>query len=313
MSRLLGPIALILFAAQAAAQAQRPQLSAAEAQKFEAALKSNPEDRAARSALLDYYFLARVDPAVTIPARRRHILWLIEHTPSDALAGSPAGTIDASGHWLADPQGFKLASDAWRAQAAKQEVSAPMLVNAAYFFKLSDKAFTIHLLERALTLEPTSKDIAAGLGSEYALAIMGVTMVNKNGYPLGADPNLTQSAAAKRARVALTTSRNPYVLAKAGYMLSWQGAVLYYSRKLAFDTAPLAESALQRAVSIAPGDPDVSNYLEQHHAILRELESRGGGGGPAAPPPARRRAGRHPLPSHPPFSRRFLFLLRRRR
>ena len=44
----------------------------------------------------------------------------------------------------------------------------------------------------------------------------------------------------------------------------------------AFDTAPLAESTLQRAVGLAPGDPDVANYLEQHHAIQREIQAATG-------------------------------------
>src|SRR4249919_679635 len=136
MYRLLGSVALVVFAAQA----QRPQISAIPAQSFEAALKSNPKDRAARSALLNYYFLnSRLDPAEAIPARRRHILWLIENTPADDLAGAPAATIDAAGHYLADPQGFKLASAAWRAQTARRDINAKALANAAYFFKLSDK------------------------------------------------------------------------------------------------------------------------------------------------------------------------------
>jgi hypothetical protein len=169
---------------------------------------------------------------------------LIGNTPGDELAGTSAATIDAAGHRLADPQGFKLASDAWRAQTAKPDVSASALVNAAYFFRLSDKAFTINFLERAATLEPTNKEIAARLGDAYALAIMGVTMVNKNGYPLGTDPAQLQSPVAKTARDALAASTNPYVLAVAGYQLSFQGAILRGSGKLAFDTGPLAESAL---------------------------------------------------------------------
>jgi hypothetical protein len=111
MNRLLACMALVLFSAQVEAQAPRPQVSAAQAQQFEGALKSNPKDRAARKALLDYYFLnSALAPAVAIPARRRHILWLIENTPSDELAGTSAATIDAAGHRLADPEGFNRPS-----------------------------------------------------------------------------------------------------------------------------------------------------------------------------------------------------------
>ena len=91
------------------------------------------------------------------------------------------------------------------------------------------------------------------------MAILGVTMLNKNGYPLGSDPALVQSPVAQQAHDKLAASTNPYVLAVAGYQLSFQGAILRGSGKLAFDAGPLAESVLQRAVSLAPNDPDVAS------------------------------------------------------
>src|SRR6185295_18245223 len=109
MRRLFGFVVLIVFGAQALAQARRPQPSAAQAEQLEATLKTNPQDSAARGALLDYYFLnSALNPADAIPARRRHILWLIQNAPASELAGLPAASIDAAGHRLADPQGFKL-------------------------------------------------------------------------------------------------------------------------------------------------------------------------------------------------------------
>lgn len=274
MKRLLACSALIVIAAHLEAQARRPQLSAAQAQQLEATLQSNPRDRAARTALLDDYFLNSSLPAtVAIPARRRHILWLIENTPSDALAGTSAATIDAAGHRLADPQGFKLASAAWKAQVSKPDATAATLANAAFFFKLSDKPFTIGLMERAVTLDPGNKDICAGLGEAYAIAIMGVTMINKNGYPLGSDAALVRSPIAQRSHDKLAASANPYVLAVAGYQLSFQGAILRGSGKLDFDTGPLAESVLQRAVSLAPNDPDVASYMQQHREIQRTIQA----------------------------------------
>ncbi|MSV35830.1 MAG: hypothetical protein EXQ47_09565 [Bryobacterales bacterium] len=289
MQRLLGFVVLIVFAAQAVAQVGRPQPPAAQVEQSEATLKTNPNDSAARGALLNYYFRnSALNPAEAVPARRRHILWLIQNAPASELAGLPAATIDAVGHRLADPQGFKLASDAWRSQTAKPDTSAMVLANAARFFKLSDKEFTMSLLDRAHTLELDNKEISARLGDEYALAIMGATMVNQNGYPLAADPRLIQSAAAQQAREALTTSRNPYALAKAGYMLSWQGAVLYYSRKLAFDPSPLAESALLRAVSLAPGDREIAALMNEFREIQRQKAAAGvppGVSPGAAPPP----------------------------
>lgn len=69
------------------------------------------------------------------------------------------------------------------------------------------------------------------------------------------------------------------MLAKAGYMLAFQGAILRGTGKLAFDTAPLAEAALERAVSLAPGDREVANYQAQHRALQGQVQvarARGG-------------------------------------
>lgn len=272
MARISKFSLVLLALVPAWAQAPQQLITAAQARQYEQVLAANPTDRTARAALLDYYFLnSRLNAAEAIAARRRLILWLIEFAPSDPLTGGPSATIDAAGHRLADPTGFQQASAAWQARIASPETKAAALVNAAYFFKLSDKPLTIRLLERAIVMEPGNKEYAARLGDEYALTIMGITMVNKNGFPQGVDPQQAQSAASTQAREALTTSRNPYVLAKAGYMLSFQGAILRGMGQLAFDTAPLAEAALQRAVSLAPGDREVASYLAQHRAIQQQI------------------------------------------
>lgn len=219
----------IVLVSQASAQPRRVQTTQAGAAQLETALQANPHDLSARSALLEYYFSARIDPAAAIAARRRHILWVIENAPEEQLAYGPAMTIDPAGHALADPKGFQLASAAWRAQAAKPDAKPMTLANAAYFFKTSDMRFTINLLQRAVSLDPASKEIGSRLGDEYALVILGVTMVNRSSYPLRNDPALARSSLAADCRKQLAESRNPYVLAKAGYQILWQGDILYHT------------------------------------------------------------------------------------
>jgi hypothetical protein len=260
---MLRGLLMIALAGGIAAQDSRGEISAQEAARFEAALKTDPANREARSSLLDYYFLnRRMDAATAITARRRHILWLIENRPWDELVGGPSATIDASGHRLADPRGFEQASEAWWAQAVKPGARAATLVNAAYFFKLADKEASIELLEKALALEPSNKETAARLGDSYALAILAVTMVH-NGLPTAADPPAYDGDVARRARQALNQSANPYVLAKAGYQIAFQGGVLTAIHKIEFDPLPLAEATLTRAVSLAPKDTDVAAYQEE--------------------------------------------------
>jgi hypothetical protein len=242
------------------AQDPRGQISAQDAAKLEAQLKANPDNREARGALLDYYFVnSKVGAATAIAARQRHILWLIENTPWDELAGAPSATIDAK----ADPRGFKLASDAWWAQAIKPDARAATLVNAANFYKLADKESSIELLEKALLLEPKSKDIALRLGDAYALAILGITMINKDGLPTAADPESFDGDVARRARQALNLSNNPFVLSKAAYQIAFQGRALQAMHKIEFDPQPLAEATAVRAVSLAPKDTDIADYQEK--------------------------------------------------
>jgi hypothetical protein len=45
--------------------------------------------------------------AATHDARRRQILWLIQHHPESDLAGTSEGTIDPAGHALADPEDYR--------------------------------------------------------------------------------------------------------------------------------------------------------------------------------------------------------------
>jgi hypothetical protein len=294
--RCLAAVAIMLLAQTESTAQGPPNLSSSETERLETALQRNPNDAAARSRLLDHYYLDKsVAPKDAIAARRRHILWLIENAPEGELAGSPQATIDASGYSLADPQGYKLAAEAWRAQAEKTDAKAAVLVNAAYFFKTDDREYTVSLLRRALTLNPQSKEIGARLGDEYALIILGITLENRNHYPLRADRTLAQSGLAQSAREALENSRNPYVLAKAGYMLAWQGAILYASGQMPFDPLPLATGAAERAVGFAPGQQDVAAFRQQ----VRELERMAGRTGRTKKAPVSNRAQAQPRLSEP--------------
>lgn len=266
---------LLLTLALALGSAAQGLIPAEQAARFEAALKSDPLNREARGALLDYYFLnPKLDAATAIAARRRHILWLIENAPWDEMAGRPAATIDAKGHRLADPRGFELASEAWWAQAVKPDAHVATLVNAAFFLKLAEKESSIELLEKALTLKPSNKETAARLGDEYALAILGITMVNKNGLPTAADPSDYDGDVARRARQALNLSINPVVLAKAGYQIAFQGGVLTAMHKIEFDPQPLAKAIVARAVSLAPGDAEVAAMRDQVHQLKTATNER---------------------------------------
>jgi tetratricopeptide (TPR) repeat protein len=146
-------------------------LSLAEAQRLEDSLQKNPGDTTAHTTLLAYYFrngLRDMAPEKVKEARRRHILWLIEHHPEDRLAGAPEARVDLGGY-LADPEGYVQAAAAWRKATAKPEASAAVLANAAHFFTLTEMEFAASLLDRALKANPKDPGAARDLALNYRM------------------------------------------------------------------------------------------------------------------------------------------------
>ena len=92
---------------------QGANLSQAAAQALEAQLEKNPEDLTARAKLLGYYWYGWMKPgeAAAKAARRRHILWLIEHHPDSPVTGLEEAAIVESGNSLVDPEGYQQARE----------------------------------------------------------------------------------------------------------------------------------------------------------------------------------------------------------
>jgi tetratricopeptide (TPR) repeat protein len=252
-------------------QAQTPSVGdvALKVQSLEAALEKSPNDRGTRVALIRLYLSssATLEPAKIIEARRKHILWLVNNSPQDPVFLSSAATIDAVSPPLADPDGFRTVSAAWRSHLALPNVSVVVLRNAAFFFRLADKALAIDLFERSLTIDPSNRESAGLLGAQYALAILGVTMMDRNGLPVGADPDEARSELSKKARQSLQASGSIEVLTSAGYLISFQGGYLRRLNRLEFDSDVLAESVLVRAVALDPNNPRAIGPLAQHYQL----------------------------------------------
>ena len=81
-------------------------LGKVEAEALEASLATNPDDLAARVGVVGASDFRAATPLygteATIAARRRHILWLIQHHPGSEATGLSEATIDPVGHSLAD-------------------------------------------------------------------------------------------------------------------------------------------------------------------------------------------------------------------
>jgi hypothetical protein len=247
-----------------------------DAENIESLLKSRPDDLAARTRLLGFYFrgATRDYPLeIRIEARRRHILWLIENRPeADASALSEA-TIDARGHVLADPVGFDQASAKWMEQAGRHATDARVLGHAANFFRLSDKERAVSLLRQAQAIQPDRRGWSASIGYVYALAILGVDMVNQNGLPTSHNAAEARNAFASRAIEELKASSDAALLGVAGRIVGQYGLILgVVARgpdKFVVDHAALSEAFLTRAQQLEPANPQWVSDLEE----LRKLWS----------------------------------------
>jgi hypothetical protein len=92
----------------------------------------------------------------TIAARRRHILWLIANHSDSEICELSEATLDRDPRFnpLADRIGYEQARQLWIDQTSRQRDTIRTLANAAFFFKLPDKALAASLHARLESLEP---------------------------------------------------------------------------------------------------------------------------------------------------------------
>ena len=245
-----------------------------DAEAIEASLRDKPDDLAARTRLLGFYFrgATRVYPReVTIEARRRHILWLIANNPDSEASALSEATIDAKGHELADPAGFEQASVLWMEQARRHAKDVRVLSHAARFFVLSNKERAVSLLREAQSAEPDRREWTARIGYVYALAILGVDMVNRNGLPTSHNAAEAKSAFALRAIDELRASSDAAMVGVAGKIVGEYGLILGAIDRahgsFAVDHTALSEAFLARAQELEPANPQWSSALDQLHRL----------------------------------------------
>lgn len=286
---ILLALALATLPVEWAAQAQQSQpptyasiardgyrLTKVEVEALEAALASNPDDLATRTKLLGFYIRGAVrlfGREATIAARRRHILWLIEHHPGSEVSQLSEATIDAAGHALADMNGYAEAARLWTEQAQRHGNDPTVLGNAARFFQLSDKEQAAALLKGAQRAAPQDVQWSGRLGYLYAIAILGVDMMNQNGLPMSHSPAEAKSAFATHAREELERSSDANVVGTAGSILAQYGLMMggMFRERFAVDYAPLAEALLLKAQALDPANARWPMALDQFRHWRREV------------------------------------------
>ena len=251
--------------------------NAQQAAALEAALVKNPEDLTSLKKLLVFYSTsgAKVHgEKPTVDARRRHILWLIQHHPEDELAGSwGARMFPTALDELPDPVGYAEGRKLWLAQTARADTPSAILANAAMFFEVADKPLAEQMLLRAQALDPKPA-WSYRLGSLYYQVIVG----SNASMPLGVVRSVNRDAHgpyAEEVRQKLAASSDVNLLVTVGERLTLRGRLLFDGH-IDFDPFPLGKQYLERALQLDPKSD------RAHAALWRARAVEGQGHTPAA-------------------------------
>ena len=253
-------------------------MSSYEALVVEERLKTKPDDLTDRARILGYLFsqsLTAVGPAGTIEARRRHILWLIENHPEAELAGLSEATIDPAGQSLADRPGYEQARRLWLEQVQRRPADAEVLRHAAKFFTLPDKETAERLLKQGQKAEPQNAAWGEELAFLYALGVMAIDGLTKNGLPTSVDVAQESGPFARKSRQALQSSTRASEVFIAGRILSMYGPTIRGMRLTTQDHSIFAEQLLKKSETLGAPQQQVADELSHLYELRGQLNAAG--------------------------------------
>jgi hypothetical protein len=235
-------------------------LTAEEAAELDALVTKNPEDIASTRKLLTFYQLSGqrvMGLDAMVAARRRHLLWLIEHHPESELLAD--FRIVPS-----DPTGYAQAKALWLARTAASRTSIAVLSNAANYFQAADRQKAEEILLRLQAIDPDGptprvrgnryyQPWTERLGLLYAQTIR-------------AEP---ESAYGAGIRKMLDESNDAVLLVAAGSFLVRSAN----QEKLGFDPIDLGRSYLEHADRLNPSSGG-REVLKSSNASERTLRLR---------------------------------------
>ncbi len=254
---------------------QGANLTQAAAQEMEAQLEVNPEDLTARTKLLGYYYYQWMRPgeAVAKAARRRHILWLIEHHPEAPVTGLSEASIDETGNTMADAEGYAQAKRLWLAQMNSGTMSPLALGNMGRFFQMADKELAEKAFLQAHAMQPRNYEWDWRLGYLYGMGVLGVDNLGLNGQPTSVDPLLQKTPFAERSRKALAESKSGVMLEVAASILWRYGTMLTPSEAHKVEIMDEAIKLMEQAKAAEPTNPNWQLVLLRLQAYKRQLQA----------------------------------------
>jgi tetratricopeptide (TPR) repeat protein len=126
-------------------------LSLDQVQQMEQALLVSPNNAVMRAQLLGYYYPRQVEFQ---QPRAVHVLWIIQHEPTDTFSGSTYCRIDPD----TDAAGYAKAIALWQQIQAKDPDNTAILRNAASAFAPADDIIAETYLRHGIELQPKNPD-----------------------------------------------------------------------------------------------------------------------------------------------------------
>src|SRR5262249_16548711 len=275
---------LVLFGQNSLLNIQQPQqlmerganLDGETAHALEAKLEKSPEDLAIRAQLLGYYYYQwnKVGEDAARAARRRHILWLIEHHPDSPVLSLAETPIEENGNSLADPEGYKQARQLWLSQLEARKSDAFLRGNLAKFFQMTDKELAEKALLEAQALQPTNPEWDWRLGYLYAMGVLGVDALGLNGQPTSVDAIAATGPFAVKSRKRLEACNRGTMLSVAAQVLWRYGTMLAPTKTGKLEWLAEAQKLVERAQSLDSKNPGWTMFLRQLEASRQEAITR---------------------------------------
>jgi hypothetical protein len=226
-----------------------------QSEAMEATLAKNPEDLITRQRLLILYTTLGdkvIGQQATIEARRRHILWLIQHHPEHRGARArQAWILTQPGDADPDPAGYQEGRKLWLAQVERPDAPISFLNGAARYFRQNDKPLAETMLLRARLIEPKGH-WSIELGRLYYEILVGAKSTGSDGTVASVSAAEAHSPYATRIRRKLDESVDATLLTTAADSLGLQGPALYENHRIDFDPVALAMTYLGKAVQLDP-------------------------------------------------------------